>query len=72
MLTPKKHSKANTNQNGKVLQLMNDRGVIASYLARSLVYLFDPKKTGQFILVKDFTSNKFIVFFINKNITVTY
>ena len=39
-----KNNKAIDNLNEKILELMNNRGMIAPYLASSLVNLFKPKK----------------------------
>ena len=39
--------------NEKVLELMYDKGMIARYLASSLVNLFKPENKSQFKLIKD-------------------
>ena len=47
-----KNKKAFSNFGKKVLELMNDNGMIASYLAYSLINLFRPENTSQFKLSK--------------------
>ena len=46
------NNKAIENLNEKVLELMNDKGLISPYLASSLVNLFKPEKKSQFRLKK--------------------
>ena len=46
------NNKAIENSNKKVLELMNDKGMIAPYLASSLVKLFKPENKSQFKLKK--------------------
>ena len=43
-----KNDKAIENLNEKILELMNDKGLIAPYLASSLVFLFKPENKSQF------------------------
>ena len=43
-----KNNKAMENLNEKLLELMNDKGLISPYLASSLVNLFEPEKKSQF------------------------
>ena len=52
------NNKAIENLNEKILELMNDKGMIAPYLASSLVNLFKPENKSQFRLRKDPNSNK--------------
>ena len=59
------------NINEKILELMNDRGMIAPYLASSLVNLFKPENKSQFRLKKDLNSTKVNDFLINDGIPVT-
>ena len=59
------------NLNGKILELMNDKGMITPYLASSLVNLFKPENKSQFRLKKDLNSTKMNDFLINKGIPVT-
>ena len=42
------NNKAIENLNEKILQVMNDKGMIAPYLASSLVNLFKPENESQF------------------------
>ena len=65
------NNKAVENLNEKILELMNDKGMITSYLASSLVNLFKPENKSQFRLKKDLNSTKMNDFLINKGIPVT-
>ena len=56
--TSKKNNKALENLNNKILEIMNDRGTIASYLMSPLSETTDPENTSQFKLVKDHNSNR--------------
>ena len=57
--------------NEKVLELMNDKGIIAPNLASSLVNLFEPENKSQFRLLKDLNSTKLNNFKIKESIPVT-
>ena len=46
-------NKASKNSNEKVLELMDDKGMIAPYLASSLVNLLTPENKSHFELTKD-------------------
>ena len=50
--------------------MMNDRGMIAPYLASSLVNLFKPENKCQFSLKEDLNSTKMNDFLINSGIPV--
>ena len=50
---------------------MNARGIIASYLLSPLSKITNPKNSGKFKLVKDFSSNRNNDLKINKIIPVT-
>ena len=65
------NNKAIDNLNEKVLELMNNNGLIAPYLASSLVNLFKPENKSQFRLKKDLNSTKMNDFKINDGIPVT-
>ena len=65
------NNKAIENLNEKILELMNDEGMIAPYLASSLVNLFKPENKSQFRLKKDLNSTKMNDFLINEGIPVT-
>ena len=65
------NNKAIENLNEKILELMNDKGMISPYLASSLVNLFKPENKSQFRLKKDLNSTKLNDFLINDGIPVT-
>ena len=65
------NNKAIENLNEKILELMDDKGMITSFLASSLVNLFKPENKSQFRLKKDLNSTKMNDFMINKGIPVT-
>ena len=66
-----KNNQAIENINNKLLEIMNDRGIISSYLLSSLSKITNPENASQFKLVKDSTSNRVCVLKINKTIPVT-
>ena len=63
--------KAIENLNEKILELMNDKGMIAPYLTTSLVEVFKKDNKSQFRLRKDPNSTKMNEFLIHGNIPVT-
>ena len=65
------NNKAIENLNEKILELMNNNGLIAPYLASSLVIVFKPENKSQFRLKKDLNSTKMNDFLIDKGIPVT-
>ena len=65
------NTKAISNLNEKILELMDENGLIAPYLASSLVNLFKPENKSQFRLRKDPNSTKINDFSIHVNIPVT-
>ena len=65
------NNKAIENLNEKILELMNDSGLVAPYLASSLVNVFKPENKSQFRLKKDLNSTKMNDFLINEGIPVT-
>ena len=65
------NNKAISDLNEKNLELMNDKGMIAPYLASSLVNLFKPENKSQFRLRKDPNSTKMNDFLIHGSIPVT-
>ena len=65
------NNKTIENLNEKILKLMNNNGLIAPYLASSLVNLFKPENKSQFRLKKDLNSIKMNDFLINEGIPVT-
>ena len=64
------NNKAIENLNEKILELMNDSGLIAPYLASSLVNVFKSENKSQFRLKKDLNSSKMNDFLINGGIPV--
>ena len=65
------NNKAIENLNEKILELMNDQGLIAPYLSSSPVNLFKPENKSQFRLRKDPNSTKLNDFLIHRGIPVT-
>ena len=57
MLASKENNEVLENLNDKLSELMNDRGIIASYLTSPLSKITNPEHTSQFKLVKDPSSN---------------
>ena len=66
-----KNKQAIENLNENILELMNDKGLIAPYLASSLVEVFKTDIKSQFRLRKDHSSTKLNDFLINGGIPVT-
>ena len=65
------NNKAISDLNEKVLELMNDRGIIASYLMFPLSKIINPENSTQFKLVDDSTSNRVNDLKINNSIPIT-
>ena len=65
------NNKAIENLNEKILELMNEQGLIASYLTTPLVEVFKKDNKSQFRLRKDPNSIKLNNFLIHGNIPVT-
>ena len=66
-----KNNKAISDLNEKILELMKDKGMIAPYLATSLVNLLKRENKSQFSLRKDPNSTKRNDFLIHGNIPVS-
>ena len=66
-----KNNKAIENLNNKLLEIMNDRGILASYLMSPLSRITNPENASQFKLVKDPSSNRVNDLKINKTIPIT-
>ena len=64
--TSKEGYKAISDLNEKVLESMNDRGMIASYLVSPLINMFNPGNTSQFKLIEDPKTNSVNDVLINK------
>ena len=57
--------------NSKLLEIMNDKGILASYLMSPLSIITNPENTTQFKLVKDSNSNRVNDLKINNSIPIT-
>ena len=57
--------------NNKLLEIMNERGILASYLMSPPSKKTNPQKTSQFKLVKDSSSNRVNDLKINNTIPIT-
>ena len=66
-----KNNLAIENINDNLLEIMNDRGILATYLMSLLSRITNPENTSQFKLVKDLSSNRVNVLKINKTIPIT-
>ena len=53
-----KNNQAIENVNNKLLEIMNDRGILASYLMSPLSKITNPENTSQFKLIMDPNSNR--------------
>ena len=71
METSKNNNKAQENLNNKLLETMNDRGIVASYLMSPLSKIANPEITSQFRFVKDSSSNRVIDLLIHNSIPIT-
>ena len=69
--TSVKNNQAIENLDNKLLEIMNDRGIIASYLLSPLAKFFNPENTTQFKSVKDSSSNRVNDLKINNSIPIT-
>ena len=66
-----KNNQAIENLNNKLLEIMNDRGILASYLMSLLSKITNPENTSQFKLVKDSNSNRVNDLKIHNTIPIT-
>ena len=66
-----KNNEALENLNNKLLEIMNDRGILASYLMSPLSKITNPENTTQFKLVKDSSSNRVNDLLIHNTIPIT-
>ena len=69
--TSEKNNKAPENLNNKLLEIMNDRGILAPYLMSPLSKTTNPENTTQFKLVKDSSSNRVNDLLIHNTIPIT-
>ena len=67
----KKNKEAIENLDNKLLEIMNNRGILASYSMSPLSRITNPDNTSQFRLVKDHNSNRVNDLKINKTIPIT-
>ena len=66
-----KNNLAIENMNNNLLEIMNDRGILATYLMSPLSRISNPENSIQFKLVKDPSSNRVNDLKINKTIPIT-
>ena len=71
MITSKENNQASQNLNNKLLEILNDRGILATYLMSLLSKISNSENFSQFILVKDSNSNRVNDLKINKTIPIT-
>ena len=69
--TSLKNNEAIENLNDKLLEIMIDRGILATYLMSPLSKITNPENTTQFKLIKDSTSNRVNDLKINNSIPIT-
>ena len=70
--TSKENNFALENLNNQLLEIMNDRGILASYLLSPLSKITNPEKTTQFKLVKNDNSNRVNDLNINNSKLILY
>ena len=66
-----KNNLAKENINNNLIEIMNDRGILATYLMSPLSRITNPENSSQFKLVKDPSSNRVNDLKINKTIPIT-
>ena len=66
-----KNNLAVENINNNLLEIMNDRGILATYLMSPLSRITNPENTTQFKLIKDSSSNRVNDLRINNSIPIT-
>ena len=71
METSVKNNQARENLNNKLLEIMNDRGILASYLMSTLSKITNPESSTQLRLVKDSSSNRVNDLLIKNTIPIT-
>ena len=72
MLDSKQNNKALENLNDKLLEIMNDRGILATYLMSPLSKITNPETTTQFKLVSDSNSIRVIDLLIHNTKPVIF
>ena len=66
-----KNNQAIENLNNKLLEIMNDRGILSSYLMSPLPKMTNPENTSQFKLLKDSSPNRVNDLLIHNTIPLT-
>ena len=66
-----KNNQALENINNKLLEIMNDRGILASFSMSPLSKITNPENTSQFKLVKDHNSYRVNDLLIHNSIPIT-
>ena len=66
-----KNNQAIENINNNLLEIMNDRGILATYLISPLSRITNPENSSQFILVKDSNSNRVNDLLMKNKIPIT-
>ena len=66
-----KNNQAIENLDNKLLEIMNDRGIIASYLLSPLAKIFNPENSTQFKLINDSAYDRVNDLKINNSIPIT-
>ena len=66
-----KNNQTIENLNNKLLEIMNDRGILATYLMSPLSKITNPENSSQFKLVKDHNSNRVNDLLIKNTIPIT-
>ena len=69
--TSLKNNEAIENLNTKLLEIMNDRGILATYLMSPLSKITNPQNTTKFKLIKGSSSNRVNDLKINNSIPIT-
>ena len=69
--TSKKNNKALENLNNRLLEIMNGRGFLASYLMSPISKITDPENSTQFELLKDHNSNRVNDMLLKNTIAIT-
>ena len=67
----KENNLALDNINNKLLEIMNDRGILATYLMSPLSKITNPENSSQFKLVKDPNSNRVNDLLMKNKIPIT-
>ena len=65
------NNKAKENLNNKLLEIMNDRGILATHLMSPLSKITNPESTSQFKLEKDHNSNRVNDLLMKNKIPIT-